>query len=135
MISGSESLMDLPSASVTEGTNGNQIEWHASDPNTKQSMFNVTKDGLIILSGPWTPNATVVVDLDGFAVGMYTFTLSINDGYGGITVESVVVTITVSSSPGGIPGPSIIGLISCILFGTCIIILRKFIRRIQTPHV
>ncbi len=88
------SIEHLNPISVFEGATGNQIKWHPSDPNTNNPTYSITRDGLTILSGPWIPNATVVVDLDGLAEGTYTFTLSINDGYGGITVESVIVTVT-----------------------------------------
>ncbi len=110
----------LKPISVIEGTVNNQITWHATDLNTNQPNYTISRDGIIIQSASWILNGDIIVDLDGLTVGTYTFTLSINDGYGGISVESVIVSVAPAPPWGIIIAIAGAGLV------VVVVVVRKF---------
>ena len=50
--------------------------WTVGDMNP--DMYNITIDGVLNTTGDWT-NGTITIDIDGWAVGVYTVMLNISD--------------------------------------------------------
>lgn len=72
------------------GSTGNQIEWqpHADFPNT----YAVYLNGMTWESGTWN-GSSIVIDIDGFAIGIYNFTIRVNDYEGRSARDMLNVTV------------------------------------------
>ncbi|MBD3158995.1 MAG: hypothetical protein GF309_09425 [Candidatus Lokiarchaeota archaeon] len=75
---------------------GNSITWTASDQGL--DSYIVYRNGTAIDSGI-AEGANLTVDVDGLDLGVYNYTISINDTLDKISVDSVFVTVFDSTSP------------------------------------
>ena len=80
-----------------ETDTGNQIVWNVTDFNA--NMYNITKDGLFNTSGVYTSGQSIIINVDGLAIGSYTFTLFVNDTLGNSAKDDVIVLVTDASPP------------------------------------
>lgn len=77
-------------------TTGNTIEWNATDlhPDT----FTVFREHIIIQSVSWS-GTPIIVSIDGLGIGIYNFTILVNDTSGNWISDQVNVTVIVPPEP------------------------------------
>jgi hypothetical protein len=91
-----EPLLSSPSDITFEvNTTGNTLTWTASDPNP--SHFVIIMNSTDYDSGVWD-GSSVSLNLDSLAIGVYFFTIRLNDTEGHMSEDTVLVTVT---EPGG----------------------------------
>ncbi len=94
-------VLDSPSdLSYVAGATGQSITWTGTE--LYPSTFEILGNGTVVDSGTWDGSA-ITLDVDGLAVGSWTYTLVVVDESGNFAMDSVVVTVTPSgfSLPGG----------------------------------
>lgn len=75
------------------GTTGNNFSWFPQDDNP--SSYIVYLDGAILFSGTWnTSGEEIFIDVDGFGIGVYNFTLYFEDATGKNNTDTVFVSVT-----------------------------------------
>jgi hypothetical protein len=90
-------LLNSPAnVTMVVNTTGNSITWLAYDPNP--SHYNITMNTTAWDSGVWN-GSDIELDLDDLAVGVYSFTLRVNDTLGHYSEDVVLVTVTASTEP------------------------------------
>jgi PKD repeat protein len=75
------------------GTVGNTITWVATDPTVGITTYVVSRNGTNFASGTWIPGANITVNIDGLALGSYGITITVSDGLGGNSMDSVTLTV------------------------------------------
>jgi parallel beta-helix repeat protein len=78
------------------GTVDNSITWEASDQGL--DSYIIYRNGSVIDSGI-SEGANLTVNVDGLDLGVYNYTISINDTLDKISVDTVFVTVFDSTSP------------------------------------
>jgi len=78
------------------GTTGHEIIWTVSDLNP--DAYAIYLDGVYFAGDTWTPGS-IVVDIDGLALGEYNYTIRTNDTIGNSAADTVIVTIVDTTSP------------------------------------
>lgn len=78
------------------GTVGNSIIWTASDLHL--DSYTVYRNGSVIDSGA-AEGANLTVDVDGLDIGVYNYTISVNDTLDKISVDTVFVAVLDTTSP------------------------------------
>jgi len=88
------------------GYTGESLSWTATDinPNT----YTIELQGTGVVSGPttWTSGTVISYNIpDGFAAGVYTYSITFTDGSGNSVSDTVTVTVAASGEPptDGIP--------------------------------
>ncbi|MHA2031572.1 MAG: hypothetical protein ACW99Q_19520, partial [Candidatus Kariarchaeaceae archaeon] len=71
---------------------GNSIVWNVGD--RYPGVYNVTKDGVIYKSTSSWINGSISINVDGLAIGSYTFNISIFDESGNNSFDVVIVLVT-----------------------------------------
>ncbi len=78
------------------GSTGNSIVWNVSD--TNPDSFTIYKNEVIIRTGSWT-GAPIVESIDGLAIGVYNFTVLVNDTSGNWISDEVDVSVIFPPEP------------------------------------
>jgi hypothetical protein len=82
------------------GYTGQSIPWTATDPNPDTYTIDLQGTGTVKGSTAWASGAAVTYDIpDGFAVGLYVYTVTFTDDYGNSRADSVTVTVSDTTSP------------------------------------
>ncbi|KKM01572.1 hypothetical protein LCGC14_1793100, partial [marine sediment metagenome] len=92
---------------VEYGYTGQSLSWNATDPNP--NTYTIELQGSGIVAGPtaWTSGVTITYNIpDGFAVGVYVYTVNFTDDYGNSIVGNVTFTIDDTTNPTIISAPS-----------------------------
>lgn len=79
---------------------GNIINWTIGD--NYPTVYNISRDGVILVNNVGYTNTSVVINIDGLPVGLHNFTISVYDMGGHVTSDTVrvyVVSLPVVSSP------------------------------------
>ena len=77
---------------------GYSIQWNVTEDNP--DMYVIEQDGEDVKSGTIDPeNPFVTFSLNGLAIGVYTFTITVNDTSGNTATDSVTVTVKVDDVP------------------------------------
>jgi len=92
---------------VEFGYTGQSLSWTATDlnPNT----YTIELQGTGIVAGPstWTSGVTITYNIaDGFAVGVYVYTVNFTDDYNNFIIDSVTFTVDDTTNPTIISAPS-----------------------------
>jgi len=77
---------------IIQGTTGRDLVWTPTD--NHPSSFTITRNGTIIMTGTWTSNESLVVDLDGLTTGVFVYTIVLSDQAGNIVTDTVLVHVT-----------------------------------------
>ena len=120
--SGSQIIVDSINPIITSpadqsfevGTTGNQISWNATD--SFPDSFFILQNGTNVQNGAWTSGVLITISLDGLVVGVFNFTIQINDTSNNlasdlVTVNAISATTTgvnEAGNPGGNPDVVII---------------------------
>ncbi|MBN2149920.1 MAG: hypothetical protein JW839_00610 [Candidatus Lokiarchaeota archaeon] len=75
------------------GSPGNTISWNVTDASVGTTSYAVFRNGTEVATGSWVSGTTVPINVDGLAVGTYTFQMNANDGLGGSVQDEVLVTV------------------------------------------
>ncbi|MBY9016027.1 MAG: right-handed parallel beta-helix repeat-containing protein [Candidatus Lokiarchaeota archaeon] len=78
------------------GVEGHDIKWVIINPTIHSLAFNVFKDGTSIKTGQIFPmiKNEIVINVDGLDIGVYGFTIEVEDGDGGRFTDGLWVKIT-----------------------------------------
>jgi len=74
------------------GTTGNEIIWDVSD--LSPGVYNITRDGSVVVTTTTWTNGSIIVNIDGLNVGIYNFTIHLYDLYGNMVTDAVIIGIT-----------------------------------------
>ena len=84
-----------------EGTPGKEIVWTVKDKYAENNVgtYTIKKNGVVVQSDTW--NATNLAqlikysfdDYEELEIGNYSFILTVDDGYGGISIDELLVTV------------------------------------------
>lgn len=72
------------------GETGNQIVWNPND--LLPDSYSITRNGTAVASGSWT-GGSITQSIDGLAVGIYLFVLTVYDTSGNSVSDTVQVTV------------------------------------------
>jgi surface protein len=97
----------------THGTTGHQISWIITDASTNITFYVILCNGTSIANGSWISGVAVDRNVDGLATGTHNITIVATDGYGGITKDTVIISV-VSNSVTDIP-PDVLGYVLVLL--------------------
>jgi hypothetical protein len=73
------------------GSTGNKISWTLTDDVPDKYML--FRDGTLLFSGSWISSSKLTFNVDGLAIGVYTYELVANDSNNEIISNTVVVTV------------------------------------------
>lgn len=96
-------------------TRGHQTEWYISDRTVYSGTYKILRNGDLIEEGNWTSGTTISINVDDLSVGLWNFTIIIDDGIYGISQYSNFVEV------GPLVTPYIIATI--IIIAICIIVI------------
>jgi len=72
-------------------SSGNEIEWTATDEDANE--YEIWRNDTSVQDGSWTSGVGIVIDTDGLALGVYNFTILVNDSSGNFDIDIVWVTV------------------------------------------
>ena len=84
------------SFTYTNGTTGHNITWLPSDANPDH--YIIYRNGSTLVYDYWASNTPIVYSVDGLNIGVYNFTIHVFDINGLMTSNSLLVTVTASST-------------------------------------
>jgi hypothetical protein len=95
------SLSAPPDQDWTAGSTGHDISWTPTDTSVMTpTAYTVYCGSVGIQTGTWFSGSPITLNIDGLAIGTYTFTCVINDGFPGSNAsDSVVVAVRVNAPP------------------------------------
>ncbi len=73
------------------GETGKTLVWQATD--SYPYWYNVTRNNTLVAEGIWD-GTSITINIDGLAVGHYTYTITVYDTLGNSATDSVIVTVT-----------------------------------------
>ncbi|MCE7737489.1 MAG: hypothetical protein GPJ54_21545 [Candidatus Heimdallarchaeota archaeon] len=76
----------------TEGGTDNTIEWILSD--TNPDTYAIYRNGFFYDIGTWNNEIAIEINIDGFSVGVYNFTIQINDTDDNMVSHTMFVEVT-----------------------------------------
>ena len=95
------------------GSTGNSLTWTFSDISTDNPTYTISRNGVpIIIANSCVSGIPIEISVDGLEADIYGFTIEINDGYGGIVLDTVWVTVEGIGAAGPPIGTIIIGIVS-----------------------
>lgn len=74
-----------------EGETGNEIDWIPIDDFPRN--YEVLSNNSVIQSGQWNSTEWITINVDGLSVGVYNYTIWIDDQSGQTNVDTVWVTV------------------------------------------
>jgi parallel beta-helix repeat protein len=90
-------LLDSPSdIKYDELSTGNMIIWSPSDAYPFQ--YTVYKNDSVHISNGWD-GSQIPVDIDGLGIGVYNFTILVEDAVGNAVIDTVIVTVVDGTTP------------------------------------
>ncbi len=95
---GTSPIIDSPADVVYfEGDTGNSITWNPSD--LHPVSYEIFRNGVLIKSGMWNSSSeSIVVSVDGLALGVHNYTLVVIDIGNNSALDQVDVVVQVSTS-------------------------------------
>lgn len=83
-------IYDTADISYTVGTTGHNIVWEVNC--TFTAMYTIYKDG-VVLRNQLLYESSISQNIDGLSIGVYNYTLEMQDGVGGTVSDTVFVTV------------------------------------------
>ncbi|GAG79893.1 unnamed protein product, partial [marine sediment metagenome] len=94
-------ITSAPSNKIVEfGYTGQSFSWTATDPNPDTYTIELQSSGIV--QGPisWTSGGIITYNIpNGFALGVYTYTVNFTDDYRNFIIDSVTLTIEDTIAP------------------------------------
>ena len=78
------------------GSTDQSIIWHPED--LYPDSYSILRNGSELISGPWN-GSKINISISGLDLGMYNYTLFVNDTVGNYNVDTVIVTVVDTTSP------------------------------------
>lgn len=88
--------------SYEEGSTGNFINWTATDNSPDKLM--IFRNTTSIVNNTWVSNGIISTNIDGYSLGVYNYTIYLNDTDGNEIIDTVFVTV-VDTTPPNINNP------------------------------
>lgn len=77
------------------GTTGHELKWTIVDVSTFAPTYTISKDGIPIESGSLSSGLSEIsIDIDGLAVGIYSYSIEYDDGRGATNMDVASVTVS-----------------------------------------
>jgi len=101
-------IISAPSDLTVEfGYTGQSISWTATDPYPSTYIIELQGSGIVAGPTAWTSGVTITYNIpNGFAVGVYIYTVNFTDDYGNSIIDSVTFTVGDTTNPTIISAPS-----------------------------
>ncbi|MCE7737083.1 MAG: hypothetical protein GPJ54_19510 [Candidatus Heimdallarchaeota archaeon] len=84
--------------SYSIGSTSNSITWTGTD--TNPDSYVVELEESLYVSGTWVSNNPIIIDVDGLGIGIFNFTIILNDTSNNIEIHTVLVTVNDTAGPG-----------------------------------
>jgi hypothetical protein len=99
VIDGTPPVIDYPDdIEYSEGTTGHTITWSPSDAHPVS--YEIYLDDTSVKSGTWNSSSeTIAIDIDGLALGEYSYTIEVTDIGGNTVSDEVSVTVFDDTKP------------------------------------
>ncbi len=99
-------IPSIPDILYPYGTLNNSLTWTVADDRVVAPLYTIYLDGTNLISGFWTPFTPIVLNVDFLDVGNHNFTIVVDDGYGGTSMDQAWVTVT-NVNPLLFPSPDV----------------------------
>jgi len=101
-------IISAPSDLTVEfGYTGQSLSWTATDPNPNTYMIELQGSGIVAGPTAWTSGVSIAYNIpNGFAVGVYIYTVNFTDDYGNSIIDNVTFTVGDTTNPTIISAPS-----------------------------
>jgi C4-type Zn-finger protein len=73
------------------GSSGNTLQWTATD--NHPDIYSIYKNAIQLNSSGWISGTPIDIDIDGLGVGVYNYTIYVQDQSGNYAIDSVEVTV------------------------------------------
>ena len=80
-----------------EGETNHQILWSVSAADWQESTYSIHRNGSRVFTGNWSSSGTIVYDLNTLDVGIYNFTIVVEDVFNDIATHTVFVHVSSQS--------------------------------------
>ena len=87
------SLAPQPDLEYSHGSIAHFINWTIIDTSVRETAFMIYRNGSSIATGTWMSGVPVIQNVDGLTVGVYNYTIIVNDGIDGIVNDTVLVKV------------------------------------------
>ncbi len=74
-------------------TTGHGIWWTVNDTDAIDRTYTITRGGVQVQAGYWFDDVPLNISIDGLPLGTFNYTITVHDGYGASTSNSVIVTV------------------------------------------
>jgi hypothetical protein len=92
------SIINAPDQNMVEGSAGNEIVWDPLDLNPQN--YSIYKDYVVFRTGLWNSSSEIItVLIDGLTLGLYNYTLVVQDQDGNTARDVVLVTVYDGTTP------------------------------------
>ena len=82
------------------GYTGQSISWTATDPNPNIYIIELQGLGIVVSPIVWMSGSAITYNIpDGFALGVYVYTVNFTDNYGNFITDSVTFTVEDTTLP------------------------------------
>ncbi|MEX2725780.1 MAG: PKD domain-containing protein, partial [Candidatus Sigynarchaeum springense] len=77
----------------TFGETGNFISWNIIDLSTGATSYVIERNNVSVFSGSWASDVPFGYSVDDLANGLYSIAIIATDGFGGLAIDVVLVTV------------------------------------------
>jgi len=101
-------IVSAPSdLTLVEGYTGQSFSWTATDLNPDDYTIELQGSGIVAGPTAWTSGGAITYNIpNGFAIGVYIYTVNFTDDYDNFKTDSVTFTVEDSTNPTIVSAPS-----------------------------
>jgi hypothetical protein len=75
------------------------ISWSVQDPQCCYATYSIYRNGTLIQNGSWISQDLIIISVASLPVGTYNFTIVVDDGFEGVSFDTVLVSILPTPNP------------------------------------
>lgn len=90
-------VIGLTNYTYNETTTGHTLNWNVTDLNP--GSYEIILDGVTSQNGTWTSGSTIYYSIDGLLKGIYNVTISVNDSYNNMAINTTMVSVYDGTHP------------------------------------
>jgi hypothetical protein len=87
------SIKVVPDQTYILGVSGHTLSWNITDSITSTRNYIIWRNGTEVNSGIWNSGVPVSINTDSLGLAKYNFTISAEDGMGGIAKDMVLISV------------------------------------------